>query len=225
MAHPFIIPAWFFNYSIIFTLTFTIITLALGLFAFKIYKLSKQKSAKLFGIAFIFISLHYFIQSFLNFSIISTLNQNICDIMKIQNVNTLNIMGAYSHMFFFLIGLATLTYMTLKTDNKTIHALLIALPLAAVMFASNKLYIFYVMASVFLIFISIHYLKNYLKNKQAKTLFILIAFIFLLFGNLHFLFSVNHGLYYVIGHFLELVAYILILLNFILVLKNDKKKK
>jgi hypothetical protein len=220
MAHPFMIPSWFFSYSILFTFAFAIITLIVGLFAFKIYKLSEQKSAKLFGIAFIFISLHYFIQSFLNLSIISTLAQNICDAMKIDSINVLNIMGAYSHMFLFVIGLATLTYMTLKTSNKTIYALLLALPLTSIAIVGNKLYLFYAMASIFLIFIVIHYLKNYLKNRQFKTLFVLMAFIFLLFGNLHFIFSVNHGLYYVIGHFLELIAYLLILLNLILVLKK-----
>ena len=225
MANIFVIPSWFLNYGMLFELAFAIITLVVGLFAFRIYKLSEQKSAKLFGISFIFISLHYFLQSFLNFSTLSKINQNICDIMKISDINSLNIMGAYSHMFFFLIGLTTLVYMTLKIENKTAYALLLTLPLAAIVFATNKLYLFYAMASILLIFISIHYLKNYLKNKQVKTLFILIAFIFLLFGNLHFLVSVNHGIYYVIGHFLELIAYILILLNFILVLKNDKKKK
>lgn len=225
MANIFVIPAWFLNYGMLFELAFAVITLMVGLFAFKIYKLSQQKSAKLFGVSFIFISLHYFLQSILNFSTLTKINQNICDIMKMNDLNSLNIMGAYSHMFFFLIGLATLAYMTLKINSKTTYALLLTLPLASIIFATNKLYVFYVMASIFLIFISIHYLKNYLKNRQFRTLFILIAFIFLLSGNLHFLISVNHGIYYVIGHFIELIAYILILLNFILVLKNGKKKK
>ncbi len=220
MANILITPAWFFDYAMIFELIFAIITLAVGLFAFKIYKLSQQQSVKLFGISFIFISLHYFLQSFLNFSILSTLNRNICNIMKLNSIESLNIIGAYSHMFFFLIGLITLTYMTLKIKNKTIYALLLILPLTSIILAENKLYIFYAMASILLIFIAIHYLKNYLKNKQTKTLLILIAFIFLLFGNIHFLVSVNHGTYYVIGHFLELIAYLLILLNFILVLKK-----
>lgn len=220
MTNLFMTPGWFLNYGMVFELAFAIITLIVGVFAFKIYKLSEQKSAKLFGIAFIFISLHYFIQSFLNFSILSTLNQNICNMMKINNVNTLNIMGAYSHMFFFVIGLATLTYMTLKINSKITYALILALPLTSIIFAENKLYLFYAMASILLIFITIHYIKNYIKNKQIKTLFILVAFIFLLFGNLHFIFSMNHEIYYFIGHFLELIAYFLILLNFILVLKK-----
>jgi hypothetical protein len=214
------VPSWFFNYGMLFELAFAIITLIVGIFAFKIHKLSEQKSAKLFGISFIFISLHYFIQSLLNFSILSTLNQNVCNLMKIDSVNSLNIMGAYSHMLFFIIGLATLTYMTLKIKNKTAYTLLLAITLVSIIFSENKLLLFYATASTFLIFITIHYIKNYLKNKQIKTLFILIAFIFLLFGNLHFIFSVNHATYYVIGHFLELIAYLLILLNFILVQKK-----
>lgn len=220
MTNFFMAPGWFFNYGILFELIFAIITLIVGLFAFKIYKLTDQRSAKLFGISFILISFHYAIQSFLNFSIISTLNQNICNIMKIQSINSLTVMGAYSHMIFFIIGLATLTYMTFKINNMRVLALIIALPLASVLFSDNKLYLFYTMSSIFLIFITIFYAKNYFKNRQFKTLIVLVAFIFLLFGNLHFLFSVNHALYYVFGHFLELIAYVLILLNFILILRK-----
>jgi len=220
MTSVFMTPNWFFNYGIIFELVFAIIALIVGLFAFKIHKLTSQKSAKLFGISFIFISLHYFIQSFLNFSIISTLNQDICNIMKIQSINSLNIIGAYSHMLFFIIGLSTLTYMTLKTKNKMTFVIIVVLPLISILFSENKLYLFYAMSSVFLIFITMFYAKNYFKNRQFKTLIVLIAFMFLLFGNLHFLFSVNHALYYVIGHFLELIAYLLILLNFILILRK-----
>lgn len=220
MTNFFMAPGWFFNYGILFELAFAIITLVVGLFAFKIYKLTDQKSAKLFGISFIFISLHYFLQSFLNFSIILTLNQNICNVMKMQGINSLNMIGAYSHMIFFVIGLATLTYMTLKINNKVVLILIIALPLAAVFFSDNKLYLFYMMSSIFLTFITMFYTKNYLKNRQFKTLIVLIAFIFLLFGNIHFLFLINHALYFVIGHFLELIAYMLILLNFILILRK-----
>ena len=203
MVDPFMVPNWFFNYSVILELAFAMITFTVGLFAFKINKLSEEKSAKLFGISFIFLSLHYFIQSFINFSIVSTLNKNICNLMKIQDINTLNIIGAYSHMLFFIIGLSTLTYMTLKIKSRTAYILILILPLSSILFSENKLYVFYIISSIFLIFITMHYMKNYMKNKQIKTLFILIAFIFLLFG-----------------HFLELIAYLLILLNLILVLKD-----
>jgi hypothetical protein len=220
MSHPFLIPAWFFNYVILFDLAFAIITFIVGLFAFKIYKLSNQKQSKLFGIAFIFISIHYFIQSFLNYSIISKLNENICNFMKLESVNYFNTLGTYSHMILLMIGLITLVYMTLKIKSPEVYSLFLIISFIPILFASNKLFLFYALSSLFLIYISIHYLKNYINNKQPKTLLVLIAFLFLLFGSIHFIFSVDHSTYYIIGHFLELIAYILILINLILVLKN-----
>lgn len=220
MANLFLIPQWFFAYGIIFEIAFAIIALTVSVYAFKVYKLSNQKPSKYFAIGFLFISINYFLQSFLNILISSKLASNICGFMKIQGINTLNLYGIYLHMFFFVIGLITLAYMTLKLESKKTYFLLIIIALLSIVFAADKVYMFYIIASVLLIFIAWHYLENYLKNKQFKTLIILIAFLFLLFGNLHFIFAVNHGLYYVVGHFLELVAYVLILINLLWVFKK-----
>ena len=54
---------------------------------------------------------------------------------------------------------------------------------------------------------------NFMKSKQPRQLFIILAFAFLLFGRAHFVLAVNHSLFYVIGHVLELFAYALILAN------------
>jgi hypothetical protein len=51
------------------------------------------------------------------------------------------------------------------------------------------------------------------------------AFLFLLFGRAHFIMSVDHELFYALGHILELVAYIFILWNFYLVRKHGKKER
>nr|MCK4929463.1 hypothetical protein [Nanoarchaeota archaeon] len=220
MVHLPIVPEWFLGYDIILELAFAIITLIVSIYAFKIYKLSGQRQSKFFGIAFLFISIAYFIQSFLNFVILSKLNENICRGLKIASVNFLNSIGIYAYIIFFGIGLITLTYMTLRIKSAKIYSLLLIIILLSFLSSSNTLYLFYLLSSVLLIYIFIHYLMNYLKNKQAKTLLVLVAFAFLLFGSIHFIFSVNHGLYYVIGHFLELIAYLFILINLILVVKK-----
>ena len=220
MVHLPIVPEWFFGYDIFLELAFAIITLVVSFYAFKIYKLSGQRQSKLFGTAFLFISISYFIQSFLNFFRISVLDENICEALKIVSVNFLNTTGIYTHIIFFGIGLITLTYMTLRIKNAKTYSLLAILFLLSILFSSNTLFLFYLLSSILLIYIVTHYLINYLKNKQTKTLLVLVAFAFLLFGSIHFIFSVNHGLYYVIGHFLELIAYLLILINLILVVKK-----
>lgn len=220
MANIYLVPKWFFGYDVILELAFAVITLIVGIYAFKIYKLSGQGQSKLFGIAFLFISVSYFIQSFLNFAIISKIDENICAALKINSVNVLNSIGLYAYALFFITGLLTLAYMTLGVKSAKIYSLSIIIIILSLLFTPNELYLFYFLSSVLLAYIFAHYFVNYLNNKKLNTLLVLIAFAFLLFGNIHFIFSVNHSMYYVIGHFLELIAYMLILVNLVLVVKK-----
>ena len=225
MQNIYLIPNWFFGLDVIFELTFAVIALIVSFYAFKTYKLTNQNQSKFFGYSFLFISISYFIQSFMNFAIISKINEGICNVLKIQAVDTLNAMGIYAHILFFIVGLVTLTYMTLKTESKKIYSLILITSLLLILLSINKIYSFYFLSSIFLVYITLHYFFNYIRNKQTKTLLALIAFIFLLFGSIHFMFVVNHVLFYILGHFLELAAYLIILINLFLVLKNGKKTK
>ncbi len=217
MVHFNPLPSWILNYTLFSEIAFAIITFAVCLYSFKIYKLSGEKKSQLFGFAFLFISINYFLQSFLTLAALFKLEQNICSLMKIQDLQMLTLYGIYSHLFFFIIGLITLVYMTLNIKSIKTYILILAISIVSILFSSNKIYIYYVLASILLIYISFYYLMNYTKNKQIKTLLVLIAFLFLLFGNIHFIFSINHQVYYLIGHFLEFIAYLLILLNLFLV--------
>jgi hypothetical protein len=222
MASVFSIPNWFFGYDVIFELFFAIITLAVALYAFKVYRLSNQEQPKLFGLAFLSFSISYFVQSILNYLIITEAAKTICEVVKIQSVALFNAIRIYIHMFFFIVGLVTLAYMTLKIKSPKTYLLLLASFLLTFFIVANKIPWFYMASSLLLVFISLFYLFNFLENKQPKTF---LVFLFLLFGHLHFIFSLNHVIYYAMGHFLELLAYILILINLLLILKNGKKKK
>ncbi|NQU78304.1 hypothetical protein HQ545_00895 [Candidatus Woesearchaeota archaeon] len=220
MGYLFATPSWFFGIDIALELAFAVITLAVGLYSYKVYKLSGKNQVKTFSIAFSLISVSYLIQSITNFLILSKLNENVCRAFNIASINTLNNIGFYAYMLFFTIGLLTLTHTTLRSKNERIYPLMFAVTFLAILFSTNQLYIFYLLASTLLTYMVWHYFQNYIKNKQTKTLIVLVAFVFLLFGRLHFLVSVNHSLFYMIGHFLELVAYILILINLILVIRK-----
>ena len=213
-------PNWFFGWDVVLELSFAFIVLFVSIFAFKIYKKSSQESVKLMSLSFLFISISYFIKSFFNFLIIRNLNENICKIIKVRSIIIFDTYGILIHMFFMMIGLVILAFMTFKSRNFKILWLMLIISLSGLFFSKNSIYVFYLFSSIYLIFISIHFIKNYLKNKQVKILFIAIAFLFLLFGSIHFLFSVNYKLFYVLGHMLELIAYLLILINLYLVLKK-----
>jgi hypothetical protein len=69
----------------------------------------------------------------MNFAIISKINENICNVLKIQAVDTLNAIGIYAHMLFFILGLATLTYMTLKSNSKKTYSLIMIISLFSIL--------------------------------------------------------------------------------------------
>lgn len=216
----YLIPNWFFGIDVIFEFVFAVITLILGIYSLKIYKLTSQKQSRLFGISFLLFSISYFIQSLFNFFIITRLGQNICEVMKIQSVTQLHISGLYFHMLFYLLGLITLTYTTLKIKSQKAHLLLILVSLLSFFVAINKFYLFYVLSSLLLAFIIHFYTNNCSIHKNKNAHLVLVAFICLFLAKVVFIFSLNNAIYYVAAHILELAAYVLILVNLMLVLKK-----
>jgi hypothetical protein len=148
------------------------------------------------------------------------MNEQISGIIKIQSVVMFDTYGIFIHMFFMTVGLAILAFMTFKSDKIRILWLMILLSLLGIFLSKNGVYIFFLFSSIYLAFIMLHFIGNYIKNKQKKTLLTAAGFLFLLLGNIHFLFSVNHQLFYTIGLVFELVAYLLILVNLYLVLNK-----
>lgn len=213
-------PSWFYGYDVFLELSFAIVSLVVALFAFKIYKDTNSRFVKFFGIAFASISISYIIQSVLNFMIVTRLNENVCRFMKIQSVAMFENIGMLFHIFFFTIGVSILLYNTCKVKSLKLLWIFLIVSLGSIFLTANTLYMFYFMSTVYLSFLSYHFIKNYLKKKQGKILLVALAFVFLLFGHFHFLVAVNHQLFYVIGHILEFLAYIFIAINLYLVRKR-----
>ena len=220
MANIFLSPTWFIGTAIILEIIFTLVTFGVAAYALYIYRLTGQRQAKFFSIAFLGFSASYAIQSFLNAILFFRPKDQLYQTIDYGTLVTFNSISIYSHMIFFLAGLITLTYMTFKFSNRKLYALLMAIGLIPLIFIKDSSYLFFILFSIFLIYISSHYISNYLKRKQVKTLLVLVAFLFLLFGRIHFIFSVNHTLFYAVGHFLELAAYLLILISLIMVFKR-----
>ncbi|MBI2558239.1 hypothetical protein HYW20_02865 [Candidatus Woesearchaeota archaeon] len=214
-----IVPNWFAGYNAILELMFFVIALLVGVYSIRIYRLSGQRQSKLLGISFLFISAAYFIQSILNFAASYSM-ADWCSMQSMAVTHSLSNFGIYAHMILFITGIVTLAYMTLKINDLKAYALFLAAILAVLLLSSNKLYFFYALSSILLIYISFYYLGNYLDSRKMSTLIVFTAFLFLLFGKIHFIFSIDHGTFYVAGHLLEFVAYVLILTNLISVIRR-----
>ncbi len=213
MGTALIVPSWFFGYNIILEFVFALITLFVSIYAFKVYRLSAQRTALHFGIGFGCFSLAYLLQSALNFSILLKVNQSMCPMVKANLISYLDQIGLLFYVFLFTAGLLALAALSLKIKNTEIFSLLSVITFVALIFSSNKLFLFYLLSSILLVYITFYYLRQYLKHRQKSSLLVVSAFAFLLFGRIHFIFALDHGTYYVIGHLLELVAYGLIFIN------------
>ena len=212
-------PEWFFGYDVVFELAFAIIALIVSILAFRVYKKTSQNNIMYFGVSFLLFSISYLIQSILNFLIISEINEQVHEALELDSIALFNFSGAIVHVIFMISGLAILVFTIFRTKNKVPLILLILISIFGILFSNNPFVTFYLFSTIYLIFLSVHFIVNYFRNKQTKTLLIAGAFILLLFSSFHFLISVDHQLFYVIGHFLELFAYLLILANLYLVLK------
>ncbi|MFH1848659.1 MAG: hypothetical protein ABH879_00570 [archaeon] len=212
-------PGWFYGYDVILEMFYAIISLAVAALAFRIYRKTSQRNVGLFGASFFLIGTSYLIQSIINFLIISEINENICQAIKIQSVFVFNYLGMLVHVFFMTAGLSVLVYLTCRQEKARMLFLLMGISLSGIFLSRNITYAFYLFSTMFLSVICWHFISNHMRNKKSKTMLTAVAFLFLLFGNLHFIVSVNHGLFYVIGHLLGLVAYLLILTNYYLIRK------
>jgi hypothetical protein len=220
MATLYLYPSWFFGYSIILEVLFAIISLAVAIFAFRLYRLSDQKESKLFGVSFLMISISYALQSFFNFLIVSNLNADVCRAVNVSSIILFNMLGLYTYQVFMISGLAVLLFMTFRAQNNIPLFAVLSLTLANIATSSNPFSTFYLVASICLVFITMFYVRNYLEKKNFRRFLVAVAFTLLLVAKSHLFFSVSHQVYYLIAHVLELLAYGLILWNFYLVRKR-----
>lgn len=207
MSHILLSPEWLFGYNVVFKLVIAFITAAVSYYALKMYRLSGRRRSKLFSIAFGFFSLSYLAPALFSLNSFS----------GPFNFTVYNLIGAYFHTFLFILGTATLTYMTFDIESPRIYGLLILITLASFVLSGMNFYLGYAIISIMLFYVLFDYLLEFIEKKSPKSLMISIAFGFLFISHIHFLLAVNHELFFAIGNILELVAYLLVLINLIMV--------
>ncbi len=220
MAYTCMSPFWFNGYDVGLEIVFAVISLVIAIFAVRLYWKTDQRQIKFFSLAFLFIGLSYLIESVFNYLIITRTAESVCRAVSIESVEIFNALGAYAHMFFKIIGFVILVYLTIRTENRRVLWLLLITSLLVIFLSINPIFVFYLLSSIYLIFITWYYADNYQKNRQLRSLLVVVAFLFLLFSSVHFLIAENYEMFYVIAYVLEFLAYTFILANLYLVLKK-----
>lgn len=235
MTYFYLVPSSFLKFSIVMEIIFAIISLLVSYYSFKIYRISKQREIKLFGISFILITLSYLIWAFIHSAIVF---HSIVEIAQLatSNISRLGGIGMLLYIILFITGLGTLAYTTARTKNGKIYYLIIGLSIMSIIIPlgimlllfepteSSSLYNLLISSRLvsifFLTFIIFNYFEEYAKNKNRKTLLIGTSFSLLLISNTNFIFSLSYYQAYIIGHILESIAYLFILISLILSVKK-----
>lgn len=209
--------SWFLSYDIALRVIFSVVTLLVCLFSYKLYKLTNKRELKLFSISFFVFSISYIITVLLHLTLLLGYKRELSWLLKINGIKNFKLLGFYAQGIFFLIGLVLLVYMALRLKDKKMLLLLLGLAIIPMILVPRPLMLFHVIAALLLAYVVIYYYNNYMKRKRRHALFVLLAFVFLFLGHLQFIFSLQHPAFHLLGDILELGAYVLILANLIFI--------
>ena len=217
-----LVPDWFYDFGVAFNILFFVIALAVAHYSYKIYKLSYKNEVKFFSLGFGLISLSYLAKTLIFLTTFVEINEKLMGVI-IEKLNTWGLFLTYSHLALFIIGIVTITYATLKSNSIRIYLLLLLTSLSSILLTTNKIRSFLALSAIYLLFISYHYGKEYIKYKNFKTSLIFIGFVLLFISKLEVSLS-SFYLSYLIEQGIELVAYIFIASGLALVLRKGKKQ-
>ena len=215
MSGLYIIPRWFFGFDVALELLFGVATLAVALYAFRIYSLSRERQCQTLGAGFLSISLAYFVWSGVSLLL---LLQNSAGTVSLDNLTRTALFGVFSYVFLSILGLSTLVYMTFPSRPKRLFSLIATLALLVLIFSQQKSLAFYFVSAFLTFFVLTHYVQEYARSRRTTTFLVMLGFAFIFLGMLDFTFASIQGLHYAIGHVLLLIGYMLVMASLLVVL-------
>ncbi len=218
MVDFYLVPSWFFGFDIALELVFGIITALVAFFSLKIYSLCKERDCRLLGIAFVSISISYFLLAFLNLLAASSQIGGEIITISLSEVIIPSSIWIYAYIFFFLLGLSLLAYLTFNVSNQKFFVLIASLSIIVVIFSKHAGISFNFVAAILLFYVFLYHLDKF--NRSKKGLLVMLAFLLLFFARMSFALSFLNPVPYVVDHLIELVAYSLLLINLVRVVKK-----
>ena len=221
-----VMPAWFLSTNILFELLFFIFAAAIAFYSLRIYRITRQRESRIFGLAFLSIALSR-LALFLVNAFFLTLTKGGLRVLEFEDIMSIKDIAVTAYVSLFIIGLITLVYLSLKIKNPKYYLLLILLSAIALVSGLNKSFLIYSLAFIFLVIISFNYINEFLKTKNKNTFLVALGFILLAISSLLLVIVADYLMprVYVAAYLLEVLGYVSIFSSLISILKNGKKTK
>ncbi len=206
------------GYDALIECLFLIITLAVAITAYKVYDITKEKSAKLLALSFFLLSLAYGTVALGNITLF--LQQTF--LVKPSFFLIIH----YSYLSAKTLGLLTLACIPLKIYDTKIYSILVALVLVTTYAAIENHSLYQIVILIFYAVIVAAYINAYRVKRNRNTLLIALGFCSLAIGAVSFAIIRSGFLFYLLGHFFEFIGYCLILIALLLayVFAHEKRK-
>lgn len=218
-------PPWFLGYDIALELLFALVAGMVAWSAHKAYRMTGHEYVWLMRLAFFFISGAYLLQASFNIYGLYLGVRWFDTVDMIPMVFYFVIVGYYGYILLYLLGLTVLLYLTFKIKNLAVLWFLLVLSVVALVMSRETLATFFLLSTMYLIFLNWFFISNYLSRPNRKTATVAYGFMFLLGSSLLLLFSVGVPFLYALGHMFAFAGYILILLNLWLVHHHEQKTR
>ena len=195
-----------------------IIAGAVAFTAYKVYRVTQEKSIKMLSMGFLMLCIAYAIIGIGNITLY--LQQTVF----VQD--TFFFIIHFGYLAAKTLGLLTLACIPLKIYDVKIYGILAALVLLCTYASTTSFAVYQIIGLLFYVVILHAYVKSYLLHHNKNTLLIALGFTSLLLAAVDFLFLGEGFIFYILGHLLEFVGYGLILVALLLAytFQHEKRK-
>lgn len=223
-------PQWFSGSDFIIDLFIMIILLLIGFFAWKFYKINKNKkhllmfvSLLILGVSFIFKILTYLLLYLTKFKIevLSVLGQLV---YYMEPSNFYFSISFILYSVLTLIGFYFLYTIYEPGISSRTSLLMLYMLLVIALFSENAYMLMHLTAMILSVFITISLWKNYKRNNLVSTKSLAFGFGIISFSRIFFILANKYPSMYVFGELIQFIGYFVLLITFIAVLKDGKKK-
>ncbi|MFH1424894.1 MAG: hypothetical protein ABIG20_04460 [archaeon] len=217
-------PVWFSGYDIIFDIISLLVAVGIFYFSYRAWKVIGAKSYSIMFYSFAMIAFSFLIKIFANFaryySSVRAPMESVVTAVTSASVVNVYLLGVFFYRAGFLFSLALLFWLTLKTKDKRVLALLMMFAVISTELSFTYYSVFHMVAAAFLLFIFSFFQYNYAKKKSGPALQIMLAFFFILVSQAAFVFMILEPTLYALGMVAQLIGYGILLFNIISVFKR-----
>ena len=228
-------PTWFYGVDILFEILVVIVTILIGVYAYRLYKFSDNYRYKYLALSFWALTVSFMSKVAANYVIYfhRAVKESLgTAVEQYQLTNYSNIafqIGYDIHRFLLFMGLLGIYWLVSKSKNHEHVWFMTFFLFIITLFSFQAYFVFHLVAAVMLFVIAKHYHKLCFtkgKKKASKhSHFNFMAFVLLFISQIVFTFTYMNRTMYVIAEIIQFMGFATFLINHVaLVLKYGKKK-